>query len=114
LIERILWDGRDYLLIHEDSFAISRLSTSGMLSPPVLMPAIVGKDAVFASDGNGSLFAVWGILANEHSERLSGLAGMRLGPDLQPLDATPLTIYADDTLTWNASIVWDGTQYAIA
>jgi hypothetical protein len=111
--EGLLWNGREYLLALE-STRIAHLGTSGRLAEPVTIPAIGDQDAVFASDGNGNLLAVWIVhllLGDNH--RPLGLAGIHLGPDLQPLDAAPLTV-STDIRTESPSVAWDGRQYAVA
>ena len=111
--DQIVFDGDEYLLINSSAVTAARLSRSGALTQPVAISRAAGQSAEYASDGNGNLFAVWVVhTLAEHSEHPTALAGIRLGPDLQALDAAPIIIA--EGKVYNPVIDFDGMQYAIA
>lgn len=112
-IDQIVFDGDEYLLINSSARTVARISTSGVFTSAVPLSPIVGQSARYSSDGNGNLYAVW-VVSNiiDHQFRRVALAGIRIGPNLQPLAPAPSTIalgsFSDPAITF------DGTQYTIA
>jgi hypothetical protein len=111
-VGQVLWNGDDYLLINSGSHAITRLSASGVMSEPVPVP-LVGQSAIFATDASGNLYATWiPYELVDHQIVPIGVAGIRLGRNLQPLDPAPVMLAVDRRVD-NATVGWDGTRFVV-
>lgn len=112
-VDQIVFDGDEYLLINSAARTAARLSTTGVLTPPAALSPLVRHSAKYASDGNGNLFAVWVVTTYvDHVPVVMSLDGIRLGPDLQALDAAPRTVAHGQVSS--PAIEFDGTQYTVA
>ncbi|HYC61012.1 MAG TPA: fibronectin type III domain-containing protein [Thermoanaerobaculia bacterium] len=112
--DQVLWNGQEYLLIDAGNRLVRRMSTSGVVSAPVQLSSLVGQFAEYATDGAGNLYAVWVAWHFVgHFQTTIGIFSLRLGNDLQPLDAAPVPLTLDES-AGPFSVAWDGTQYAVA
>lgn len=106
----LLWTGREYALIGFDGneAVAATLTAAGTLSAPKRIPS-----TRIATSGNG-FFAVSLIEPGFQTPPLPpmGVEGIRLGPDFEPLDASP-TRFVLETV-YDCDVAWDGTQYVVA
>jgi hypothetical protein len=111
----LVWNGDDYLLFVNDR-RVRRLTSSGVLSEAVPLSPLAAQTAKYASDGAGNLYAAWIVFTNQdHYTAPTGIAAIRLGKDLQALDAAPTILAANDQIGYGSiNLAWDGTQYVVA
>ncbi|HUP63342.1 MAG TPA: fibronectin type III domain-containing protein [Thermoanaerobaculia bacterium] len=115
------WNGREYVVVgrEEKTIVAASVSTSGALSPTVLVRANDGyerRDPRAASDGTNVL-VVW--LREDNfscfppcAGFIVGVGGALLAPDLSEVVTNGITIDAGPAAD-SARVTWDGSQYAV-
>jgi hypothetical protein len=112
------WTGRDVAVVSPTSIVQAAIPwTSGLAPSQVYLGTEV---CALAAGGDGGFYAIWliGGSIGSPSWPPTGVAGIRLGPDFKPLDATP-TILAGSKgggsppVFGGCDVAWDGQQYVV-
>ncbi|HEX6640995.1 MAG TPA: fibronectin type III domain-containing protein [Thermoanaerobaculia bacterium] len=107
------WNGSQYAIIDSSTNRGALLSASGVLSAPVEIPGLIFDANSLASDGHGHLLALGGIMDCQFELCFPlGVAGTRLGPNLERLDPSDFILTED--FVELAGAVWNGTEYVTA
>ncbi|HYC93343.1 MAG TPA: fibronectin type III domain-containing protein [Thermoanaerobaculia bacterium] len=110
----LLWNGREYLLLHGDR-AVTRMTADGTLGSTGTLPSIFPQSGILAAGGDGGLIAVRiDTVYMNHYPHIAGLSVVRVDRNLNLIDTTPLRLAADDQALSTLAAGWDGRQYVIA
>lgn len=109
----ILFDGRDYLLIHDDRY-VARMTPSGTIVSDKQLPPVVGQPRVYAASSNGGLITarIASTYIN-HYPHILGLDIVRLDRDFNAIDTTPIRLAVEDPYLETPGAGWDGRQWVV-
>lgn len=111
-VDRMLWDGRDYLLFY-NAGGIARMTAGSVITATADLPPLVGQSPAAGAGDQGLIFVRVERVYVDHYPRVVGLAAVRVDRDFNVIDTTPIRLAAGDPSIEHPGAGWDGRQYVV-